>query len=76
MTVNIQIRFPQKIVEMVDEDIKGGYFSSRSDAIRTIVEFYELQNKRKEFFEMLKKREEEINRGKYLTLKQMKEATR
>ena len=76
MAVNIQVRFPQKIVEMVDEDIKGGYFSSRSDAIRTIVEFYELQNKRKEFFEMLKKREEEIDRGKYLTLKQMKEATR
>lgn len=64
-SVNIQVRMPKSVVEELDGDIKRGIFTSRSDAIRTIVRLYEL-SKRKEFFDMLEKRAKEIENGDFI----------
>jgi len=65
-TVNVQVRLPEQILKGIDSDVKSGMFSNRSDAIRTIVSFYELSKKRKEFVEMLEKRANDIRKGEFL----------
>jgi Arc/MetJ-type ribon-helix-helix transcriptional regulator len=47
-------------VEKIDKWVQEGRFTSRSDAIRTIVALYEEREKTREFYEMLRRREREI----------------
>ncbi len=71
MSVNVQVRIPEKLLEIIDEEVREGEFESRSDAIRTILEFYAYEKNRNDFYKALEKRVEEIKKGKYVTLEQL-----
>jgi len=71
MSVNVQVRLPEQTVKTIDKEVDNDVFSSRSDAIRTIVEFYEYEKKRMKFFDMLEKRAEEIKKGNYITIEKL-----
>lgn len=58
----VQLRLPQKVLEEIDRWVAEGRFKSRSDAIRTIISFYEEREKTREFFRMLVKRSEEAKK--------------
>ena len=58
----VQLRLSQKTIEEIDRWIAEGRFKNRSDAIRTIVSFYEEREKTREFFKMLTTRSEEAKK--------------
>ena len=55
----VQLRLPQKMLEEIDQWVAEGRFKNRSDAIRSIIAFYEEREKTQEFFNMLMKRSKE-----------------
>jgi len=55
----VQLRLPQKTIEEIDLWVKEGRFKSRSDAIRTILNFYQEREKTREFYKLLNKRSTE-----------------
>lgn len=55
----VQVRLPEKDAENLDEWVKEGKFRSRSDAIKTIIEFYEEREKTRKFYKMLHERSKE-----------------
>jgi len=55
----VQLRLPQKTIEEIDKWVAEGRFKSRSDAIKSIITFYEEREKTCTFFNMLIKRSEE-----------------
>lgn len=57
--VQVQVRLPPKTVEEIDEWVEEGRFKSRSDAVRTILAYYEEKEKTREFYKLLVKRSEE-----------------
>ena len=59
----VQLRLPEKILEEIDKWVTEGRFKSRSDAIKTILAFYEEREKTREFFKMLTKRGEEAKKN-------------
>jgi len=58
----VQLRLPEKVLDEIDRWVAEGRFKSRSDAIRTIISFYEEREKTREFFKMLVKRSEEAKK--------------
>ena len=58
----VQLRLPEKMLEEIDKWVAEGRFKSRSDAIKTILAFYEEREKTREFFKMLAKRSEEAKK--------------
>ena len=58
----VQLRLSQKMLEEIDRWVSEGRFKSRSDAIKTIISFYEEREKTREFFKMLVKRSEEAKK--------------
>ncbi len=57
--IQVQVRVPEKLIEMLDAWITEGRFTSRSDAIRTIVGYYEERERTRKFYEMLSDRSRE-----------------
>jgi Arc/MetJ-type ribon-helix-helix transcriptional regulator len=55
----VQLRLPQKTIEEIDKWVAEGRFKNRSDAIKSIITFYEEREKTCKFFNMLLKRSEE-----------------
>ena len=55
----VQLRLPQKTIEELDKWVAEGRFKSRSDAIKSIITYYEEREKTCRFFNMLLKRSEE-----------------
>ena len=58
----VQLRLPQKMLEEIDKWVTEGRFKSRSDAIKTIISFYQEREKTREFYKMLLKRSEEAKK--------------
>jgi len=58
----VQLRLSQKTLEEIDRWVTEGRFKSRSDAIRTIISFYEEREKTREFYKMLTTRSEEAKK--------------
>ena len=58
----VQLRLPEKMLEDIDRWVAEGRFKSRSDAIKTILSFYEEREKTREFFKMLARRNEEAKK--------------
>jgi len=56
----VQVRMPEQLVKEIDKWVEEGRFTSRSEAIRTIVALYEEREKTRSFYEMLKRREGEV----------------
>jgi Arc/MetJ-type ribon-helix-helix transcriptional regulator len=50
------------MVKEIDRWVAEGRFKSRSDAIKTILAFYQEREKTREFFKMLIKRSEETKK--------------
>jgi Arc/MetJ-type ribon-helix-helix transcriptional regulator len=50
---------PQKTIEEIDRWVKEGRFKSRSDAIRTILNYYQEREKTREFYKLIAKRSKE-----------------
>ncbi|MBI5332398.1 MAG: ribbon-helix-helix protein, CopG family [Candidatus Aenigmarchaeota archaeon] len=57
--IQVQIRMPEKTVDEIDKWVESGKFKSRSDAIKTIVAFFEEREKTMKFLKMLAKRSDE-----------------
>lgn len=55
----VQVKIPENLVEKLDEWIRDGKFSSRSEAIRTILALYEERERTREFYAMIHSRAEE-----------------
>lgn len=58
----VQVRIPEKLLEEIDAWVAEGRFKSRSDAIKTIVSFYEEREKTRAFLQMLNDRSEEAEK--------------
>jgi len=55
----VQVRVPDKLLEVLDGWIEEGRFKSRSDAIRVILSQYEERERTREFYKMLNERSRE-----------------
>lgn len=55
----VQLRLPQKTIEDIDKWVAEGRFKNRSDAIKSIITYYQEREKTCTFFNMLLKRSEE-----------------
>ncbi len=58
----VQLRLPQKTLEEIDKWVAEGRFKNRSDAIKSIITYYEEREKTINFFNMLMKRSEEAKK--------------
>jgi len=57
-TTQVQVRIPEELVREIDHWIAEGRFSSRSEAVKTIVTLYKEREKTRRFYEMLSKESE------------------
>ena len=55
----VQLRLPQKTIQEIDKWVAEGRFKNRSDAIKSIITYYEEREKTISFFNMLIKRSEQ-----------------
>jgi len=55
----VQLRLPQKTLEEIDNWVAEGRFKNRSDAIKSIINYYQEREKTCDFFNLLMKRSEE-----------------
>jgi metal-responsive CopG/Arc/MetJ family transcriptional regulator len=55
----VQLRLPQKTLEEIDRWVAEGRFKNRSDAVGSIIAYYEEREKTCVFFNMLVKGSEE-----------------
>ena len=55
----VQLRLPQKTLEEIDNWVAQGRFKNRSDAIKSIITYYQEREKTCDFFSLLLKRNEE-----------------
>ena len=63
MLTQVQLRLSQKTLEEIDRWVAEGRFKNRSDAIKTMISFYEEREKTREFFKMLVSRSEEAKKS-------------
>jgi Arc/MetJ-type ribon-helix-helix transcriptional regulator len=62
VAIQVQLRLPEKTLDEIDRWVAEGRFKSRSDAIKSIISFYEEREKTREFYQMLVKRSEEAKK--------------
>jgi Arc/MetJ-type ribon-helix-helix transcriptional regulator len=61
-TTQVQVRIPEELVQEIDRWISEGRFSSRSEAVKTIVTLYTEREQTRKFYEMLSKESEEARK--------------
>ncbi len=61
-TTQVQVRIPQQLVQEIDRWISEGRFSSRSEAIKTIVTLYNERDRTRKFYQTLLKRSDEARK--------------
>ena len=59
MLSQVQLRLSQKTIEELDKWVAEGRFKNRSDAIRSILSYYQEREKTREFYKMLNQRSKE-----------------
>jgi Arc/MetJ-type ribon-helix-helix transcriptional regulator len=57
-TTQVQVRIPQELVQEIDRWVADGRFSSRSEAVKTIVALYNERERTRRFYEMVSKESE------------------
>jgi Arc/MetJ-type ribon-helix-helix transcriptional regulator len=62
LVTQVQLRLPEKMIAEIDCWVAEGRFKSRSDAIKSILTFYEEREKTREFYTLLLKRSEEAKK--------------
>jgi Arc/MetJ-type ribon-helix-helix transcriptional regulator len=58
----VQLRLSRETLDEIDRWVAEGRFKSRSDAVKTIISFYEERERTREFLRMLLKRSEEARK--------------
>jgi len=58
-TVQVQVRLPKLLAKQIDKWVSAGMFVSRSDAVKSIVSFYNEREKTQQFYRMLENRRSE-----------------
>jgi Arc/MetJ-type ribon-helix-helix transcriptional regulator len=61
-TTQVQVRIPEELVQRIDQWISEGRFSSRSEAVKTIVTLYTEREQTRRFYEILSKESEEARK--------------
>lgn len=61
-TTQVQVRIPEELVKELDRWIEEGKFSSRSEAVKTIVTLYNERERTRKFYEMLSKESDEAKK--------------
>ncbi|MDG6917762.1 MAG: ribbon-helix-helix protein, CopG family [Nitrososphaerota archaeon] len=61
-TTQVQVRIPEELVNEIDRWIAQGRFSSRSEAVKTIVTLYKERERTRKFYEMLSTESEEARK--------------
>jgi len=61
-TTQVQVRIPEELVKELDRWIAEGKFSSRSEAVKTIVTLYNERERTRKFYEMLSKESQEARK--------------
>lgn len=61
-TTQVQVRIPDDLVKELDRWIAEGRFSSRSEAVKTIVALFRERERTRSFYEMLARRSEDARR--------------
>jgi len=61
-TTQVQVRIPEELVNELDKWIAEGRFSSRSEAVKTIVTLYKERERTRKFYEMLSKESDEAKK--------------
>ena len=56
------MRIPEELVQELDKWIAEGRFSSRSEAVKTIVSLYKEREQTRRFYEMLSKESDEARK--------------
>lgn len=64
----VQLRVPEGTIQELDKWVKEGRFKSRSDAIKTIIAFYEEREKTRSFYKMLVERSREAKENPELLI--------
>ena len=59
LVVQVQVRMPEKSVEEIDKWVAEGRFSSRSEAIKTIVAMHQERERTREFYKLIIERSRE-----------------
>jgi Arc/MetJ-type ribon-helix-helix transcriptional regulator len=62
MLAQVQLRLSRETLGEIDRWVSEGKFKSRSDAIKTIISFYEERERTREFLKMLMRRSEEARK--------------
>ena len=60
--ISVNVRVPEKLVEPIDRWVADGRFASRSDAIKSILSFYEERERTLAFAQMLEQRSRQARR--------------
>lgn len=66
--MQVQVRIPKELVEELDKWISEGKFSSRSEAIKTIVALYNERERTRKFYRMLASRSDEARKNPEILL--------
>ena len=61
-TTQVQVRIPDDLVKELDRWISEGRFSSRSEAVKSIVALYKEREQTRKFYEMLSRRSEDARK--------------
>ena len=61
-TTQVQVRIPEELVKELDRWIEEGKFSSRSEAVKTIVTLYNERERARKFYAMLSKESDEAKK--------------
>jgi Arc/MetJ-type ribon-helix-helix transcriptional regulator len=61
-TTQVQVRIPEELVQQIDRWIAEGRFSTRSEAVKTIVALYNEREQTRKFYAMLSGEGEEARR--------------
>lgn len=61
-TTQVQVRIPEKLVSEIDRWIAEGRFSSRSEAVKTIVALYKEREQTRRFYDTLSKESDDASK--------------
>jgi len=62
-TTQVQVRTPKELVDEIDKWVSDGRFSSRSEAVKTIVAIYNEREQTRRFYQKLTGRSDEARKN-------------
>jgi Arc/MetJ-type ribon-helix-helix transcriptional regulator len=62
-TTQVQVRIPKELVAEIDKWVSEGRFSSRSEAVKTMVAIYNEREQTRRFYQKLARRSDEVRKN-------------